>query len=133
MANPFLPGATKLFRRLVTPADFAVLNGQLIHELLSTFALGRDMEWTSRQFVEEMLEPGEAGIGTGLEIEHRGPAFAGETVEFTATFEVLRGPELTCTLRAAVGSRLVATGRTRQRIVPVGRLPRPPAATSSAA
>ena len=76
MKTLFQPGDQKTFRRLVTPADFAILNGRLIHPLLGTFALGRDMEWTSRLFVEDMLEPGEAGIGTRLEIEHHGPAFA---------------------------------------------------------
>lgn len=125
MTTPFRPGATKTFRRLVTPADFAVLNGQLIHELFSTFALGRDMEWTSRQFVEEMLEASEAGLGTRLEIEHHGPAFAGETVDFTANYLGFHGPELLCQLVARVGGRLVATGRTGQRVVPAGRVPRP--------
>lgn len=128
MRTPFQPGATKTFRRLVEPADFAVLNGRLIHELLGTFALGRDMEWTSRLFVEDMLEPGEAGIGTRLEINHRGPAFAGETVEFTATYLGFEGGELLCQLEARVGVRLVATGRTGQRVLPAARVPRPPAA-----
>lgn len=129
MTNPFAPGATKTFRRLVTSADFAILNGQLLHELLGTFALSRDMEWTSRQFVEAMLEPGEAGIGTRLEIEHHGPAFEGETVEFTATYLGFEGRELRCRLEARVGARLVATGRTGQRIVLAARLPRPPTGT----
>ena len=124
MITPFQPGATKTFQRLVTPADFAILNGRLLPELLSTFALGRDMEWTSRQFVEEMLEADETGLGTRLEIEHHGPAFAGETVDFTATYLGFHGSELLCQLVARVGGRLVATGRTGQRIVPAGRVPR---------
>lgn len=125
MKNPFQPGDTKTFRREVTPADFAILNGQLIHPLLGTFALGRDMEWTSRQFVDDMLEAGEAGIGTRLEIEHHGPAFAGETVEFTALYLGFAGRELLCRLEARVGARLVATGRTGQRIIPADKVPRP--------
>ena len=128
MKTPFQPGDQKTFRRLVTPADFAVLNGRLIHPLLGTFALGRDMEWTSRLFVEDMLEPGEAGIGTRLEIEHHGPAFAGETVEFTAAYLGFEGRELLCRLTARVGERLVATGRTGQRIISESKLPRPPRA-----
>ncbi|MBC6990421.1 thioesterase family protein [Hymenobacter sp. BT491] len=116
MKNPFQSGAVKTYTHVVTPADFAVLDGRTIHELYSTFALGRDMEWTSRQFVEEMLEAGEAGIGTMVHIDHIAPAFEGETVAFCATFEALEGRELTCTLEARVGPRLVATGRTGQRI-----------------
>ena len=130
MKTSFEPGATKTFQRVVTPADFAILNGRLIHPLLGTFALGRDMEWTSRLFVEDMLELGEAGIGTRLEIEHHGPAFDGEMVEFTAIYLGFEGRELQCRLEARVGERLVATGRTGQRIIPAGKVPRrpPPAA-----
>ena len=129
MKTPFETGATKTFQRLVTPADFAILNGHLIHEVLGTFALGRDMEWTSRLFVEDMLEPSEAGLGTRLEIEHHTPAFENETIEFTATYLGFAGRELLCRLEAKVGPRLIATGRTGQRIVPASRLPRPPAHT----
>ena len=117
MRNPFRPGDTKTYVSVVTAADFAVLNGQLIHRVLGTFALGRDLEWTSRQFVEEMLEAGEEGIGTLLHIEHRAPAFEGEIVKFQAIFEQLQGQELICRVEAWVGERLVATGRTGQRIV----------------
>ena len=129
MKTPFDTGATKTFQRLVTPADFAILNGRLIHQLFGTFALGRDMEWTSRLFVEDMLEPGEAGLGTRLEIEHYGPAFEGETVTFTATYLGFAGRELLCRLEARIGARLIATGRTGQRIVPISRLPIPAAPT----
>jgi fluoroacetyl-CoA thioesterase len=122
MRNPFQPGDIQTYSLVVTPEHFAVLNGQLIHPVLSTFALGQAMEWSSRQFVELMLEEGEAGIGTQLSIEHHGPAFEGETVEIRAIFERLEGPALTCYVEARVGERLVATGRTGQRIVSSARL-----------
>ena len=122
MTNPFQPGDEQTYQLTVTAADFAVLNGRLIHPVLSTFALGQALEWTGRQFVEQMLEAGEEGIGTLLTVEHRGPAFEGETVEFRAVFEELRGAELLCRVEAWVGARLVATGRTGQRIVSSDRL-----------
>ncbi|UYZ63360.1 thioesterase family protein [Hymenobacter weizhouensis] len=122
MTNPFQPGDEQHHRLTVTPEHFAVLNGRLIHPVLSTFALGQALEWTSRQFVEAMLEEGEEGIGTLLTVEHRGPAFEGETVEFRAIFEQLAGPELLCRVEARVGPRLVATGRTGQRIVSSAKL-----------
>lgn len=122
MTNPFQPGDVQTYSLLVTPQDFAVLNGKLIHPVLSTFALGQALEWTSRQFVEQMLEAGEEGIGTYLSVEHRAPAFEGETVEFQAIFEELNGTELICRVEARVGERLVASGRTGQRIVSSERL-----------
>ncbi|WP_375436693.1 thioesterase family protein [uncultured Hymenobacter sp.] len=122
MHNPFQPGDQQLYSFVVRPQDFAVLHGKLIHPVLSTFALGQALESSSRQFVELMLEKGETGIGTKLTIEHRAPAFEGETVEIQAIFERLKGAELTCHVEAHVGKRLVATGRTGQRIVSAARL-----------
>ncbi|MDF7813581.1 hotdog domain-containing protein [Hymenobacter sp. YC55] len=122
MRNPFQPGDIQVYSFVVGPQDFAVLNGKLIQPVLSTFALGQALEWASRQFVELMLEAGEAGIGTMLTIKHRAPAFEGETVEIQAIFERLEGAELTCHVQAYVGERLLATGRTGQRIVDAGKL-----------
>ena len=122
MHNSFQPGDVQTYVHMVAPQDFAVLNGKLIHPVLSTFALGQAVEWCSRQFVELMLEEGEVGIGTLLTIEHHAPAFEGETVEIQAIFEQLEGPELTCRVEARVGERLVATGRTGQRIVSHAKL-----------
>lgn len=122
MRNPFQPGDQQAYSFVVGPQDLAVLNGKLIHPVLSTFALGQALEWSSRQFVELMLEEGEAGIGTMLTVEHQAPAFAGETVEIQAIFERLEGAELTCHVQAYVGKRLLATGRTGQRIVNAAKL-----------
>ena len=123
MTNPFRPGVTKTHRYVVQPQDFADFgpNG-LVHNVLSTFALGREMEWAARLFVLEMKEADEEGIGTALAIEHHAPAFAGETVVLTATFDTLDGANLRCAVEARVGPRLVAAGHTGQRIVSRARL-----------
>ncbi|WP_400193910.1 thioesterase family protein [Hymenobacter sp. B81] len=119
MTNPFCPGDQQTHRYTVVPADFAhfAAGGGLVHPVLSTFALAREMEWAGRLFVLHMREDGEEGIGTMLQVQHHAPAFAGENLELTATFAALDGRELTCTVEARVGPRLVATGRTGQRIV----------------
>jgi predicted thioesterase len=80
------------------------------------------MEWVGRLFVLQMREAGEEGIGTMVQVQHHAPAFEGETVELTATFASLEGRELTCTVEARVGERLVAFGRTGQRIVAKDKL-----------
>ncbi|HEX8328267.1 MAG TPA: hotdog domain-containing protein [Hymenobacter sp.] len=125
MTNSFQPGDTKTHRYLVRSedyADFGPDTGGLVHQVLSTFALGREMEWAARLFVLEMKEADEEGIGTELAIQHHAPAFVGETVVLTATFERLDGANLRCAVEARVGTRLVATGHTGQRIVARVRL-----------
>ena len=125
MTNPFQPGDVKTHTYTVRSADFADFGeetGGLVHAVLSTFALGREMEWAARLFVLEMKAPDEEGIGTELAIQHHAPAFAGETVVLTATFEVLDGSSLRCAVEARVGARLVANGHTGQRIVARARL-----------
>ena len=125
MTNPFQPGATKMHCYVVQPqdfADFGSATGGLVHPVLSTFALGRELEWAARLFVLEMKDADEEGIGTALFIQHYAPAFLGETVVLTATFDVLDGPNLRCAVEAHVGPRLVATGHTGQRIVSRARL-----------
>ena len=125
MTNPFQPGDVKMHRYTVRPEDFAHFGsatGGLVHQVLSTFALGREMEWAARLFVLEMKDADEEGIGTALSIEHHAPAFAGETLVLAATFEALDGANLRCAVEAWVGPRLVATGHTGQRIVARARL-----------
>ena len=125
MNNPFQPGDVKTHIYIVQPQDFATFEpngGGMVHQVLSTFALGREMEWASRLFVVKMKAADEEGIGTELAIRHHAPAFAGETVVITATFDALNGANLRCAVEARVGPRLVATGQTGQRIVSRVRL-----------
>ena len=125
MTNPFRLGDTKTHRHLIAPADFADFgseNGGQVHAVCSTFALARELEWAARRFVLEMKGPDEEGIGTALAVAHHAPAFAAETLTLTATFAALVGHCLRCTVEARVGTRLVATGHTEQRIVPRARL-----------
>ena len=125
MTNSFHPGDIKAHRHFVRPedfADFGPATGGLVHSILSTFALGREMEWAARLFVLEIIDDNEEGIGTELAIQHHAPAFVGETLTVTATFEALDGANLRCAVEAHVGPRLVATGHTGQRIVARARL-----------
>jgi fluoroacetyl-CoA thioesterase len=120
MKNTFYPGDVKTHTYTVRPEDFAAFGaepGDLVHEVMSTFALAREMEWAGRLFVLAMKAADEEGIGTEVSIHHHAPAFAGETLTIRATFGALHGAALHCTVEARVGARLVATGHTGQRIV----------------
>ena len=117
MKQIFTEGDIKKYKTFVKPEDVAAFQGMTVHNVYSTFALARDIEWTTRQFVLDINDDDEEGIGTFLEIHHRGPAFVGEELTFTGKFVRLTGDEVQCTYEAHVGERIIATGRTCQRIL----------------
>lgn len=123
MPTTFHPGDQQQHRYVVVPADFATFTEGLVHPVLSTFALARECEWAGRLFVLAMRAEGQEGIGTEISLRHHAPAFEGEELLITATFEALdaRG-ELRCAIEARVGERLVASGHTGQRLVDRARL-----------
>ncbi|HOO08924.1 MAG TPA: hotdog domain-containing protein [Cyclobacteriaceae bacterium] len=110
-------GESRVFRKTVTEADVAAFHGEVLHAVYSTFAMARDMEWSSRLFFVEMKEGDEEGVGTHLSIDHLGPAFVGDELEITAKVVRLNGNELICDIEVRAGDRLVATGKTGQRML----------------
>jgi predicted thioesterase len=104
-------------RYTVKPADVAAFNHETVHAVCSTFVLAREVEWTTRQFVLALRDDDEEGIGTHLSIDHKNPAFVGEEIIFTAQIEELNGHELVCTFQAHANGRLIATGKTGQKIL----------------
>lgn len=117
MNNLFKKGDTKEYFGMVNDSDIASFDSGNVHPVLSTFALGRNAEWVCRLFVIDMKESDEEGIGTFLEIEHKSPAFIDETVRYTGKFDELNGNNVICSFKAEVGQRLIATGRTGQKIM----------------
>jgi fluoroacetyl-CoA thioesterase len=117
MKNVFKPGDVKQYRVAVRSQDVAAFQGELVHPVCSTFSLAREAEWTTRQFVLDMRDEDEEGVGTFLNIEHKAPAFVGEEILFTGTVEKIRDHELICSFEARVGNRLIAKGQTGQKIL----------------
>jgi len=115
-------GDRKTYKRKVLPEDQAIFHGELLHGVCSTFALGRDMEWSSRLFFIEMKEDDEEGVGTHLTIDHHHPAFVGDELEITATVASLLGNELICDIEVKVGNCDIATGRTGQKMLKKDKL-----------
>jgi fluoroacetyl-CoA thioesterase len=109
--------AVKEYRYVVLPGDVASFHGKVVHSVCSTFVLAREVEWTTRLFVLDLCEDDEEGIGTQVSIDHKNPAFIGEEIIFTARIESLAGNLLTCLYEAKVGDKVVATGKTGQRIL----------------
>ena len=89
----------------------------MVHRVCSTYDLAREIEWSSRLFVIDMLDQGEEGIGTMLNITHRSPALEGEVVVIEAIVDSLHKNELICSFTARTGDRVIAEGKTGQKIL----------------
>jgi predicted thioesterase len=116
MKDIFKRGDVKECRMTVQAGDVAAFHGNVVHEVCSTFTLAREAEWTTRQFVLDLREEDEEGIGTFVTVNHRAPAFVGEEIVVTGRLEEINGHELNCSFEARVGERLVAEGTTGQKI-----------------
>jgi len=117
MISKFKIGDRKTFERVVRAEDTAAFETGTVHPVYATFALTRDAEWSSRLFVLEMKEEQEEGIGTFVNVKHVSPAFVGNTVLFEAVIDELKGNEVNCSFIAKVEERIIAEGRTGQKIL----------------
>lgn len=117
MQSIYKPGDNKIYKKTVSESDIAAFHGIPVHKVCSTFALARDMEWSSRLFVLDMKEEHEEGIGTFVSVNHAGPAFPGEEIIFSATLKSVDGNEIICSVEVTASGRKVATGETGQKIL----------------
>lgn len=117
MKTLFKAGDIKKHSKIVEEADLATFNGLIIHPVCSTFALCREIEWTSRLFVLEMKDEEEEGIGTMFNIEHNGPALLGQRIDIEAKVNRLQKNELICDYIVKVEERVIACGQTGQKIL----------------
>jgi fluoroacetyl-CoA thioesterase len=122
MKQIFKAGDIKQYRTVVMAQDVASFQGKVVHDVCSTFALARDVEFTTRQFVLDMKDENEEGIGTYLQIRHEGPAFVGEEILYTGVFETFSGPDVICSFEARVGDRIIARGKTGQKILTLEKI-----------
>lgn len=122
MKIPFAIGDKKIYRKRVTEDDQATFHGHTLHAVCSTFALARDMEWSSRLFFIDMKEDDEEGVGTHLTVEHLAPAFVGDELVIEATIEKLERNELICTIVVSAGDRVIAKGKTGQKMLKKDKL-----------
>ena len=101
----------------VSQDDLASFDGEVVHKVCSTFALARNIEWATRQYVLEMKDEDEEGIGTFISIDHKSPALENEMLRIDSCVEKLDGHELICSYQVKVGDRIIAEGRTGQKIL----------------
>jgi len=117
MHNVVKVGDLRKHNKIVTEKDIAAFDIGTVHKVCSTFALAREIEWTSRLFVLDMIEGDEEGIGTKLTIDHISPALVGDELTIEAEVKELEGNSLICSYIARVSDRIVAEGITGQKVL----------------
>ncbi len=95
-----------------------IFDGVAVHDVCSTWTLVHYMELAGRKVLLGFLEPHEEGVGSRIECDHGGPAKLGKTVRVIATVSSATDRELVCDVEATCAGRVVATGRTWQRMFP---------------
>ena len=113
----FEKGDTKTYELIVSKDNIATFDSGNVHKVLSTFSIGKYAEWVCRLFAIDMKEEDEEGIGTYLEIFHKSPALLGDLVIFTSIFDKVAGESVYCDFTVETSGRLVAKGRTEQKIM----------------
>jgi predicted thioesterase len=117
MKNVIKPGDQRTITYLVKGEDVASFQGVVVHNVCATFTLAREVEWATRQYMFDLREDDEEGIGTFLSINHQAPAFVGEELVIESTVESLQGHELICAFIIRVKERVIATGKTGQKVL----------------
>ncbi|SDC59915.1 Predicted thioesterase [Geodermatophilus telluris] len=118
--TPIADGETAVLDVVVTEAmtvDFDELGR--VHPVYATYTMAKHFEEAGRKLLLAHLEPGEAGIGTSVSVEHLAPAWVGDRVRVTARCTALDGGRLICTLTAVdTAGRLLGRGTTGQAVLP---------------
>jgi fluoroacetyl-CoA thioesterase len=112
-------GASAELEIVVTP-ELTVRFDELgpVHPVYATYSMAKHFEEAGRKLLLRHLEPGEAGIGSSLSVEHLAPAWVGDAVRVTARCAELRGNRLTCECTAVdTEGRLLGRGTTGQVVL----------------
>jgi fluoroacetyl-CoA thioesterase len=125
--RPAGPSATAAHRHTVTDADVAAFSGGVVHRVYGTAAMVRDMEYTARLVLLDLLEPGEEGVGAEVWCRHLAPVPVGAAVELRAEAVEQDAGRLVCRVEAWRDGALAGEGRVVQVVVPAGAFPPAPA------
>jgi fluoroacetyl-CoA thioesterase len=117
---PIRPGESADLDVVVT-AESTVHFDELgpVHPVYATYSMAKHFEEAGRKLLLRHLEPGEAGIGRSVAVEHLAPAWVGDTVRITARCTGTDRNRLTCECRAVdVHGRELGRGTTVQVVLP---------------
>ncbi|MFW3171614.1 thioesterase family protein [Geodermatophilus sp. CPCC 206100] len=117
---PVAAGATAELDVVVTP-EMTVHFDELgpVHPVYATYTMAKHFEEAGRKLLLRHLEPGEAGIGRSVSVEHLGPSWVGDRLRVTARCVEVQGNRLTCACTAVdPGGRELGRGTTVQAVLP---------------
>jgi predicted thioesterase len=118
--TPIADGETAVLDVVVTPestVDFDELGP--VHPVYATYTMAKHFEEAGRKLLERHLEPGDAGIGSAVSVEHLAPSWVGDAIRITARCVAVRGNRITCACSAVDSSgRELGRGSTVQAVLP---------------
>ena len=117
--RPVPVGAAAELDVVVTP-EMTVRFDELgpVHPVYATYSMAKHFEEAGRKLLLRHLEPGEAGIGRSVSVEHLAPSWVGDALRVTARCVEVRGNRLTCACTAVdADGREVGRGTTVQAIL----------------
>jgi predicted thioesterase len=98
---PIPVGTTAVLDVVVTEADTVDFDEMgRVHPVYATYTMAKHFEEAGRKLLVPHLEPGEAGIGTSVSVEHLAPSWVGDRLRVTARSVEVRDGRLTCECRA---------------------------------
>ena len=118
--RPVPVGESAVLEVVVTP-EMTVRFDELgsVHPVYATSSMAKRCEEAGRKLLLRYLEPGEAGIGRSVSVEHLAPAWVGDAIRVTARCVEVRGNRLTCECSAVdVDGRELGRGTTVQAVLP---------------
>ena len=117
---PIPVGTTAVLDVVVTEAhtvDFDDMGR--VHPVYATYTMAKHFEEAGRKLLLRHLEPGEAGIGRSVSVEHLAPSWVGDRLRVTARCVEVRDGRLTCECRATDSyGRALGHGTTVQLVRP---------------
>jgi fluoroacetyl-CoA thioesterase len=117
--RPIPVGESAVLDVVVTP-ELTVRFDELgpVHPVYATYSMAKHFEEAGRKLLLRHLEPGEAGIGSALSVEHLAPSWVGDAVRVTARCAEMRGNRLTCECTAVdAEGRVLGRGTTVQAVL----------------
>ena len=117
--RPVPVGAAAELDVVVTP-EMTVRFDELgpVHPVYATYSMAKHFEEAGRKLLLRHLEPGEAGIGRSVSVEHLAPSWVGDALRVTARCVEVRGNRLTCACTAVdADGREVGRGATVQAVL----------------
>jgi fluoroacetyl-CoA thioesterase len=118
MKSELIPGISEEVSFVVTEEMCPSFDGRIVHHVCATWMLVHYMELAGRLILIRYLEAHEEGVGSHVSCDHLGPVPVGATVRVVAEVASVTPQELICEVKAYRGERLIATGRTGQKVFP---------------